>query len=173
MQAIDHLRDHFLQPGEWYVGDAGDQIRTVLGSCVSVSLWHPALRIGGMVHYLLPTRGGVPAGEALDGRYGDEALRLMFDALQVRGVPVIECQAKIFGGGNMFPDHVRAGASHVGQRNGEAARSLLQQYGISVLSESLYGVGHRQIIFDVSTGDVWANQIKPAARDVVAEERYA
>jgi chemotaxis protein CheD len=28
------------------------------------------------------------------------------------------------------------------------------------VSESLFGIGHRQIIFDVSNGDVWAYQVQ-------------
>jgi chemotaxis protein CheD len=48
----------------------------------------------------------------------------------------------------------------VGRKNGEAARKLLLDHGIPVVSESLYGIGHRQIIFDVSNGDVWAYQVE-------------
>ena len=67
-----------------------------------------------------------------------------------------DCQAKIFGGGNMFPARRTV---EIGRRNGEAARVLLQARGIAVVSESLFGDGHRQIAFDVATGDVWARQV--------------
>ena len=46
----------FLQPGEFYFGDAATRIRTLLGSCVAITLWHPARMIGGMCHYMLPNR---------------------------------------------------------------------------------------------------------------------
>jgi chemotaxis protein CheD len=46
----------------------------------------------------------------------------------------------------------------VGRRNGEAARAMLRGEGISVASENLFGVGHRQIVFEVATGDVWVRQ---------------
>jgi chemotaxis protein CheD len=151
------------------VADAQYRIRTLLGSCVSITLWHPATRIGGMSHFLLPTRGSpAPTGE-LDGRYGDEALRLMLHEFRQAGVPPTQCQAKIFGGGNMFPGRTPAGAILVGQRNGEAAHALLRACGIAVVSESLFGVGHRQIIFDVGSGDVWSNQVKPSPPEAAAE----
>jgi chemotaxis protein CheD len=159
---MDDLIDIFLQPGELFVGDKDYQIRTILGSCVSITLWHPALRMGGMSHFLLPTRSSASADAELDGRYGDEALRLMLDELQRYGLRPEDCEAKVFGGGNMFPGHERAGSMLVGQRNGEAARELLQYRGIPVVSESLFGNGHRQIIFDVSNGDVWSRQIAPS-----------
>jgi len=49
----------------------------------------------------------------------------------------------------------------VGRRNGDAARELLLAHGIELVSESLFGDGHRQIVFDVATGDVWARQMAP------------
>ena len=158
------LIDVFLQPGEHFVADAQYRIRTVLGSCVSITLWHPPTRTGGMSHFLLPTRGGAPVAE-LDGRYGDEALQLILRELWHAGIAPAQCQAKIFGGGNMFPDAVRACTANVGLRNGEAARRLLLDSAIPLLSESLFGDGHRQIIFDLRSGDVWSQQVRPTAQE--------
>ncbi|MDR3370349.1 chemotaxis protein CheD [Rhodoferax sp.] len=170
MTRLKDLMDIFLQPGELFVGDASFQIRTILGSCVSITLWHPQARMGGMSHFLLPTRS-VPVPEhVLDGRYGDEALQWMLKDLRAAGVDPRQCQAKIFGGGNMFPGQPRASAITVGQRNGEAARLLLKNLGIEAVSESLFGVGHRQIIFNVSNGDVWMRQVRPSQFEVDCEK---
>lgn len=169
MTRLKDLIDIFLQPGELFVGDASFQIRTILGSCVSITLWHPFERVGGMSHFLLPTRSVAVHENVMDGRYGDEALRWMIKDLKAAGINPRQCQAKIFGGGNMFPDQPRASAITVGQRNGEAARLLLQNEGIEVVTESLYGVGHRQIIFNVSNGDVWARQVRPSHLEIAAE----
>jgi chemotaxis protein CheD len=159
--ASNEAIDVFLQPGEYFVGNADYRLRTLLGSCVSITLWHPATRCGGMTHFLLPSRGEPWLIEAKDGRYGDEALDLIVDELKDLGIAASECQAKIFGGGDMFPAHAHLGGVHVGRRNGEAARSLLQSLGIRVASQSLFGIGHRQIIFTLSNGDVWLRQDHP------------
>jgi chemotaxis protein CheD len=158
---IEGLIDIFLQPGEYFVGDAEYQIRTMLGSCVSITLWHPIFRIGAMSHFLLPSRGTVETAPELDGRYGADAMRLMLDELKRLGISPNQCQGKVFGGGNMFPDRALAGAINVGQKNGEAALELLAHYGVPIVSESLFGIGHRQVIFDVSNGDVWCHQVPP------------
>lgn len=151
----------FLNPGEYFVGDARHRIRTLLGSCVSITLWHPELRIGAMSHFLLSERSAKISGP-LDARYGKEALSLMQTELMRHGVNPKACTAKIFGGGDMFPQHRgMANAAQIGRRNGEAARSLLEAQGIRVSSESLFGVGHRKIMFDVKSGHVWARQVKP------------
>jgi chemotaxis protein CheD len=122
-----------------------------------------------MSHFLLPTRGFAPPSPELDGRYGDEALQLMTNDLRSSGVNPQQCQAKIFGGGNMFPGQTRASAITVGQRNGEAARAFLQKQGINVVTESLFGVGHRQIIFNVGNGDVWSRQVRPSKQEIATE----
>jgi chemotaxis protein CheD len=169
MTAQDDVKEVFLQPGELFVADADFQIRTILGSCVSITLWHPEALVGGMSHFLLPTRGKVVPTHRLEGCYADEALAMMFKDLKAAGVNHKQCQAKVFGGGNMFPGHTQAGDMNVGQRNGEAARLLLQQHGIELVTESLYGNGHRQVIFSISSGEVWSRQLRPTAAEGFAD----
>lgn len=149
-----------LRPGEYFVGDRRYRVATLLGSCVSVTLWHPALRVGAMCHYLLATRPSSSSGHTRDARYGEDALALMLSELVRLGVPPTECEGKLFGGGDMFPEQQKAQQFEIGLKNGEAARRLLDAQGIPIKSESLYGASHRKIIFVVATGDVWVS--KPA-----------
>jgi len=169
---VESRVDIFLQPGEFFVADAGFQMRTMLGSCVSITLWHPATRLGAMSHFLLPTRGAPVPQHELDAKYGDEALQLMLGELQGLGIAPNQCEGKVFGGGNMFPLQSHAGAINVGQRNGDAALTLLHAHGIPIVSESLFGIGHRNIIFDLGTGDVWSHQITPSVQETQTEEDW-
>ncbi|MES2257270.1 MAG: chemotaxis protein CheD [Pseudomonadota bacterium] len=174
--SIDMARDHkpidmFLLPGEYFVGGPEYRIRTLLGSCVSITLWHPGRRIGTMSHFLLSARNSTKDG-GLNSRYGEEALQLMLAELRAMGVDPAECQAKIFGGGKMFPgpDADKAG---IGRQNGEVALRLLRAQRIPVVSESLYGIGHRCIIFDVSSGHVWSRQVQPGMAELQVAARGA
>jgi len=153
----------FLMPGEYFVGGARLRARTLLGSCVSITLWHPQRRVGAMSHFLLATRPH--QADDLDGRYGDEAVLLMLRELMRRAVAPSECEAKIFGGARMLGE---AEAGQVGRNNGEMARRLLRELNIHVVSESLYGVGHRNIVFDVATGNVWSRQVSPMLAQAMA-----
>lgn len=155
--------DIFLQPGEVYFGDAETRIRTVLGSCVAVTLWHPHRRIGGMCHFMLPERGRPPAGEALDGRYGDEALELLLREIRHHHGRPADYQVKVFGGGNMFPS--TPSHTHVGRRNHEFALEHLAALGLPVSNRHLAGNGHRQVIFEVWSGDVWLRHAPVLAED--------
>ncbi|MDK2124049.1 chemotaxis protein CheD [Parachitinimonas caeni] len=147
--------DIFLQPGEVYFAGADTRIRTLLGSCVAITFWHPRERVGGMCHFLLPTR---PAhhqrapGTPLDGRYGDEALALLIHYVESARTKASEYQVKMFGGGDVLG---LVGVEGVGKRNIEQGRSMLAQRGFILTSEHLAGSGHRNIVFDIATGDVW------------------
>ena len=94
-------KDIFLHPGDYFVGDAAHRLATLLGSCVSVTLWHPVKRIGAMSHFVLAERASRGAGP-LDARYGREAMELIVIELKRRGIRPEECQAKLFGG--FFPN---------------------------------------------------------------------
>jgi chemotaxis protein CheD len=148
----------FLQPGDYYFGDKSTRIRTVLGSCVSLTFWHPQLLVGGMCHYMLPSRDGKlrgNAGKMPDGRYADEVVALMLQEMNTVGASHKEYQVKLFGGGNMFPGTHKTNAMNIGQRNIETARMLMSRHGFTFVAEHLGGVGHRNVIFDVWNGEVW------------------
>lgn len=147
----DMILEVYLNPGEWHFGDEDTRIKTLLGSCVSFSLWHPERRIGGMCHYMLPDRGQKPADGVLDGRYADEALQLLVREIEREKTRPKEYIAKVFGGGSM----IETGTINVSTRNVDAARELAKYYGFRMEGECLGGVGHRNVIFDVWSGEVW------------------
>lgn len=140
-----------LRPGEHYVGRGKATLYTLLGSCVSIILWQPALRVGAMSHFLLGTRHREP-DTPLDGRYGDEAMQLMLRDLTHHRARLRDCQARLVGGGDMFPNGVHV--MDIGRRNGEAARELLLRHGLAPCGEHLFGQGHRQVQFNLNTGEV-------------------
>lgn len=147
-------REVFLNPGEFHFAGGHTRIRTLLGSCVSITLWHPQRHLGGMCHYILPERG-VPASPAPDGRYAAEAMQLFDRAFTRHHTRASDYQAKIFGGGNMFPAQEQPGSMEIGQRNIAVAHRLLGERNIPIVAEHLGGAGHRKLVFDLWSGDAW------------------
>lgn len=143
----------FLKPGDVYFGGRETRIRTILGSCVSLVIWHPHLQVGGMCHFMLPERADSKRIE-LDGRYADEAVDLLCADVRKIGANPREYRLKLFGGGNMFPNISRRDGTHIGAKNVFAARSLIARRGFHVVSEHVEGFGHRHLIFDVWSGMV-------------------
>jgi len=152
-----------LQIGEHFFGGAGVRVRTVLGSCVSLTCWHPGKRLGGICHYMLPApvRRLGRRGE-LDGRYAEDAMTLLLNEIGRAGLASRSFQYKLFGGADMFD----AGqVIRIGQQNIEAAHRFLARHGLHCMAEHLGGVGHRELIFDTGSGVVLLKQIKPSIND--------
>jgi chemotaxis protein CheD len=151
-----HPQDRILGPGDFYFGSGDHQVRTLLGSCVAITLWHPPTRVGGMCHFLLPSRSAADRAEgALDGRFADEAMAMFRREMDRAGTSPGEYQTKIFGGGRQFTDPSAGGRIDVPERNIAAAISLCHANGLTVSSRHLGLDGSRQIVLDLANGVVW------------------
>ncbi|WP_210397258.1 chemotaxis protein CheD [Motiliproteus sediminis] len=142
-----------LKPGEFFFGTDNERIRTLLGSCIAITIWHPQRSIGGMCHYLLPAspRGAEPP---YDGRYADHAMAMFRQALARTKTQAADYEVKLFGGANMFP-HLPASGGDVGRRNIEAAHELLELNGFRVKDQHVGLTGHRTVILELATGHTW------------------
>lgn len=174
----DHIIEIFLQPGDFYFGDVNTRIRTILGSCVSITIWHPTRLIGGMCHFQLPSRPK-KSSAALDGHYADEAMQMFLKEIRAAKTHPAEYRVKVFGGGNMFhklkkKDSGKPAASSadkqfnmdVAGKNVLVARSLITSNGFKIDAEDLGGNGHRQLFFDIWSGHAWVR--KPTATNDVS-----
>jgi chemotaxis protein CheD len=149
-------RKIFLHPGDFFFAEPGTQIHTVLGSCIAISLWHPVLHIGGMCHFVLPFRPKEETKpEELDGRYGEEAMKMFDMAIKLRQTDYKEYHAKIFGGANMFGKDGASKDALIGERNSDKAMQLLMHRKADIMVVHVGEQGHRRIVMDVDTGDVW------------------
>ncbi|AUH52409.1 chemotaxis protein CheD [Chromobacterium sp. ATCC 53434] len=151
----------FLHPGDWHFGGGDTRIRTLLGSCVSIILWHPQERVGGMCHYLLAQRTG-RRGETLSGRYGDEAMLLLLREILACGLPLQEFHTRLIGGASMLLSRERKLSHDVPSRNISMARAMVKQLGLRLQAEDLGGNCPRLVLFDVASGHVWIKQSQEA-----------
>lgn len=175
-----HVTEIFLQPGDFYFGDANTRIRTLLGSCVSITMWHPTRLIGGMCHYMLPygsQKKISPRQYKLDGRYADEAMLMFFQEAIRHDTDPKKYVVKVFGAGNMFPDLKKkrmrcnsvpgkcemASCSDVSCKNIAVVHAMSRQFGFHIAAEHMGGEGHRNIIFDIWSGHVWMR--KPVLKE--------
>jgi chemotaxis protein CheD len=150
------IRKVFLHPGDFVFGEPGTHVHTVLGSCIAICLWHPVLHIGGMCHFVLPSRPNIETKPAeLDGRYGDEAMKMFDMAIKLHQTSYKEYHAKIFGGANMFTGNNGSKDALIGEKNADKAMHLLMKRNVAIQVVHVGEQGHRRIVMDVATGDVW------------------
>lgn len=152
----------YLHPGEYIVATSPCRVSTLLGSCVSIVLWHPATKVGAMSHFILPTCSEKETSSHRGGRYGDEVLDLMLKDLAKLQIMPQQCQASVYGGGNMFPASTDQEQMAIGKKNGDMARRQLLSRSIPIVAESLFENAYRKIQFDVARGDVIVQQIQVA-----------
>lgn len=150
----------FISPGGWFFGGGQIQVETVLGSCVTITLWHSEKKLGGLCHFMLPTRLR-DSMRLLDGRYGEEAMLWLKQQARACGLNIRDCQAKLFGGAQALVGNERH--QGVGLRNISFAEECLRSEGVSVVNCDLGGQGNRYLRFDLATGDVWVRHGAPLA----------
>lgn len=142
----------FLRPGELAFTSGVTHLKTLLGSCVAVTLWHPASRQGAMCHFLLPAN---PQPSLLvDGRYGVDALGVLHRHFEKLGISVADLQAGLFGGGDVTGAMACSVVETVGARNVGTARLFLQGHGYRIHQEEVRGRTGRTIHLDPVRGTV-------------------
>jgi chemotaxis protein CheD len=134
-----------LMPGEVVLAFAGDQLKTLLGSCVSVILTDPRRTVGAMCHIVHIGRPN--AANIHNTSFGEVAMQDMFDRMMGIGIPAQRCHAYVYGGGNMFPQMFST--THVGAKNADWVLDFLYDSGITVIAEDVGGNGYRKLAWTV------------------------
>jgi chemotaxis protein CheD len=143
----------YLHAGQLHVATTPTAITTVLGSCVSVCLYDPTTKIGGMNHFLLPLH--VEREKSL--RFGTIAVPALVEAALRAGATRGALVAKVFGGASVI------GALGTGRRLGEEnavlALRLLEEAHVPVLDQDVGGQRGRKLVFIVDEGTAWVRQL--------------
>lgn len=121
-----------------------------LGSCVAVILYDPALRIGGIVHALLPK---APVNCTMEEKYADSGTRKLVRELMAKGASKERLVAKLIGGAQMF-SNLNLSISDIGKANIAEARKALRELGIRIIAEDVEGKRGRSAYLNSETGKV-------------------
>lgn len=146
----------FLHPGELYAGRRPARIKTILGSCIAITLWHPATGMAGMCHYVLAQRlrmDPAPDARDCDGRYGLDAIRFLQAAALATDRNLRQFRVGVFGGASIADVQQLRGSS-VGQNNIELARQQLRTLGFRVDQWDVGGAGSRVLQLDTGSGQI-------------------
>lgn len=138
-----------LMPGDVALGQAGDTLKTLLGSCVSVILTDARRTVGAMCHIVHAGRPN--AANQHNTAYASVAMAEMTRRLFAVGFAPRACQAYVVGGGNMFPALVTH--HHVGLNNVDWVMGYLAHHKIAVLKEDWGGTGYRKVSWTVGPGE--------------------
>lgn len=128
----------------------GVLITYALGSCIGITIYDPMIKLGALIHIMLPELGHMADRNVF--KYADSGIAETLRKLNVLGGRNNRMVAKIAGGAKMFDLKGSDNFGNIGQRNVVSVKNILRQEGIRLVAED---TGHdyaRTLSFDVSTG---------------------
>ena len=126
----------------------GMLITYALGSCIGICLHDPLLKLGALIHIMLPLN--METNRTNTMKYADTGLRETLRQMEAMGANRTRITAKIAGGAKMF--ETGAALGNIGQRNIESVHLNLKKEGIRLLKEDVGGSVARTLLFDVNSG---------------------
>ena len=122
-----------------------------LGSCIGISLYDPQTKAGGLLHIMLPDSTQARPTDN-PAKFADTGLPLMLRDVLELGASRSRLVAKIAGGAQMFAFANATDIMRVGARNAEAAKKILKELNIRLLSEDTGGNYGRKVQIDLNDG---------------------
>ncbi|MBU0500341.1 MAG: chemoreceptor glutamine deamidase CheD [Gammaproteobacteria bacterium] len=138
-----------ILPGEFFVSISGEAIVTVLGSCVSACIRDPALGIGGMNHFMLPSTdqplsgSNQPALIDRSARYGNHAMEQLINGILGNGGQRNRLEIKVFGGGKVL----KAVSSDIGKNNIDFIHDYLRLENLALAAEDVGDIYPRKVYY--------------------------
>lgn len=128
----------------------GMLVTYALGSCIGLCFHDPRLRLGALLHIMLPLN--MEAGRSHPMKYADTGIKETLKALEAKGAMRSRMTVKIAGGAKMFEVSGGGGLGNIGQRNIESVHAILKRENLRLSGEHTGGTVARTMLFDVVTG---------------------
>ncbi|NOZ11028.1 MAG: chemoreceptor glutamine deamidase CheD [Gammaproteobacteria bacterium] len=151
-----------ILPGDYYVCDGQEMIVTVLGSCISACIQDQVTKIGGMNHFMLPTKKGHDYEQSVNitddtdtARYGNVAMERLINDIVKLGGNRHSMRAKIFGGGRITNTRIDIGAGNI-----SFVHEYLHTEGIQILSEDVGNIYPRKVYYIPEINEVYVKIIQ-------------
>ncbi|MCI9361502.1 MAG: chemotaxis protein CheD [Hungatella sp.] len=128
-------------------------ITYALGSCIGITFYDPVIKLGGLLHIMLPSRSD--ANDPKVFKYADTGIRETVRKLTAFGMVKTRTVVKIAGGAKMF--EMKGGSSdfgNIGQRNAAMVKKVLMEERMRITAEDTGGSYARTMLLNVATGDV-------------------
>lgn len=121
-----------------------------LGSCIGVSIWDPEVKVGGLLHYMLPESSISPEkAKANPPMFADTGIPALFRAAYELGAVKKRMVVKIAGGSSLLDDN---GTFNIGKRNYVILRKIFWKNGVLIDAEHVGGSLSRTMRLNVGTG---------------------
>jgi chemotaxis protein CheD len=134
-------------------GNVEDVLITyALGSCIAVAVYDFTVKVGGLLHFMLPDSSLDPQrAKAAPAMFADTGIPLLFKSCYTLGAQKKRMRVKIAGGANILDNsnHFR-----IGQKNITALRKIFWRNNVLIDGEDIGKDSHRTVQLSIATGEV-------------------
>ncbi len=127
-------------------------ITYALGSCIGISFYDPGIRLGALLHIMLPERQNATDPNLF--KYADTGIQETLRKLMAFGMVKPRTIIKIAGGAKMFEIKGNASFGNIGERNAIKVKQILRAEGLRLMAEDTGGTYARTMLLNVGNGDV-------------------
>ena len=127
-------------------------ITYALGSCIGITFYDPFLKLGALLHIMLPSRSDLNDPKVF--KYADSGIHETIRKLTAFGMMKNRTIVKSAGGAKMFEMKGSSDFGNIGQRNAAMVKKILMEEKLRIVAEDTGGAYARTMLLDVSNGDV-------------------
>lgn len=141
----------YLLPGEIYFGTGNElsELKTLLGSCVAMILWHPHKHLVGMCHITLPGNDN-----DTDPKYASGAIKYFLEQIRKSGTRPDEFIVGVYGGGKMVSVDDPPSMLDIGNRNAQAMLTQIGKYNFRLKDMDLLDSKYRHVSINPEDGSI-------------------
>ncbi|MBN2331536.1 MAG: chemotaxis protein CheD [Deltaproteobacteria bacterium] len=123
-----------------------------LGSCIGVAIYDPVVKVGGMLHYMLPDASiNKDKGVKNPYMFANTGIPLLFKTCYQHGAEKKRLVVKVAGGGQIMDE---SGVFNIGKRNYAILRKMFWKNNILIDSEDIGGMVNRTMYLRLSDGQL-------------------
>ena len=116
----------------------GTLITYALGSCIGITFYDPVIKLGALLHIMLPEAGVTNVNPM---KFADTGIRETLRKFYVFGAKMFEMKGQ-------------GGFGNIGERNIQSVKKILRQEGIRITGEDTGANYARTMLMDLSSGEV-------------------
>lgn len=135
-----------------------------LGSCIAVAVYDPLVRVGGLLHYMLPdSLLDSEKAQEHPGMFADTGIPLLFRSCYKFGAVKRRMITKIAGGARIMDD---TNYFRIGQKNLTALRKIFWKNNVLIDAEDIGENFNRTVRLEISTGRLLVKGLGGAVKEL-------
>jgi chemotaxis protein CheD len=135
-----------------------------LGSCIGVSIYDPAIGVGGLLHFMLPDSTIDPEKATKNPwMFADSGIPLFFKEAYRLGAEKKRITVKVVGGSQILDD---SNFFNIGKKNYTTLRKIFWANNVLIRAEDVGGTVNRTLSLELSSGKVWVKTSGDGVKEI-------